>query len=126
MITVLCGIISNAEGEIFIARRKPGKSMAGKWEFPGGKLEPNESETDCLQRELLEELGMRVEVGEFLGENVHAYPSFTIRLLAYRCRFISASYELSDHDQYAWVKQEELLTYELAEADVPLVNFISA
>jgi 8-oxo-dGTP diphosphatase len=124
MITVLCGIIVNSEGEIFIARRKPGKSLAGKWEFPGGKLEEGEREAECLKRELLEELGMEVEAGECLGENVHHYPTFSIRLIAYRCRFVSASYQLTDHDQYAWVKKEELPNYDLAEADVPLVNLI--
>jgi 8-oxo-dGTP diphosphatase len=123
MITVLCGIIVNTEGEIFIARRKPGKSFAGKWEFPGGKLEEGESESDCLKRELLEELGMQVQVGERLGENVHHYPTFSIRLIAYHCRFVSASYQLTDHDLYAWVKEEEFVNYDLAEADVPLVDF---
>ena len=63
MITVICGVIENHEGNISIARRKPGKSMAGKWEFPGGKLEPNESKQECLKRELSEELGMKVQAG---------------------------------------------------------------
>jgi 8-oxo-dGTP diphosphatase len=124
MITVLCGIIVNSEDEIFIARRNPGKSLAGRWEFPGGKLEEGESEAECLKRELLEELGMQVEVGERLGENVHDYPTFSIRLIAYRCQFISASYQLSDHDEYAWVEKGELPIYDLAEADVPFVKII--
>jgi 8-oxo-dGTP diphosphatase len=124
MISVLCGIIVNPEGEIFIARRKPGKSLAGKWEFPGGKLEEGESESDCLKRELLEELGMEVEVGKRLGENVHHYPTFSIRLIAYRCSCISASYQLTDHDEYTWVKKDELVNYNLAEADVPLVEMV--
>jgi 8-oxo-dGTP diphosphatase len=124
MITVLCGIITNSEGKIFIARRKPGKSLPGKWEFPGGKLEEGEREADCLKRELLEELGMEVEIGERLGENVHRYPTFDIRLIAYRSNFFSASYQLTDHDDYAWVEKGELHNYDLAEADVPLVKLI--
>ncbi len=124
MITVLCGIISNSDGKIFIARRKPGKSMAGKWEFPGGKLEEGESEESCLKRELLEELGMKVEVREKLGHNEHQYPTFSIRLIAYQCTFVEASYELTDHDTYEWVKKEELMSYDLAEADVPLISLV--
>jgi 8-oxo-dGTP diphosphatase len=124
MITVLCGIITNYEGKIFLARRKPGKSMAGKWEFPGGKLEEGESESECLKRELLEELGMEVIVHERVGENVHQYPSFQIRLIAYRCELVSATYELTDHDAYVWVQPEEIGQYDLAEADVPLMLYI--
>ena len=124
MINVLCGIIQNQEGKIFIARRKPGKSMASKWEFPGGKLEEGETEQACLQRELLEELGMKVKVGEKLGVNEHHYPTFSIRLIAYQCEFISATYVLTDHDAYAWVDLKELSSYELAEADIPLLDFL--
>ena len=122
MITVLCGIIYNTSGEVFLARRREGKSQAGKWEFPGGKLEAGESEAACLQRELLEELGMEVEVQERLGENVHDYVEVQIRLIAYRCKFIQATYVLTDHDEYAWVKPEEILKYDLAEADVAFLT----
>lgn len=124
MINVLCGIISNLEGQIFIARRKSGKSFSGKWEFPGGKLEQGESEQECLQRELLEELGMHVQVGERFGENEHHYENISIRLIAYRCSFISATYELTDHDAYEWVKPEEMKQFDLAEADVPFLELI--
>tara|TARA_B110000908_G_C10190560_1_gene420255 strand:- start:643 stop:1020 length:378 start_codon:yes stop_codon:yes gene_type:complete len=124
MIQVLCGIISNSEGKIFIARRKEGKSMAGKWEFPGGKLEEDETEQDCLKRELREELDMEVEVGEKLGVNEHHYKNFSIRLIAYQCEFISATYELTDHDTYEWVPKKELNNYDLAEADIPLIKQI--
>ncbi|MGB1518467.1 MAG: NUDIX domain-containing protein, partial [Crocinitomicaceae bacterium] len=64
IITVICGIITNAEGKIFIARRKKDKSLGGKWEFPGGKIEKDETQEECLQRELNEELNMQVKVGE--------------------------------------------------------------
>lgn len=124
MINVLCGIITDPDGKVFIARRRQGKSMAGKWEFPGGKLEPNETEQACLQRELLEELGMQVNVGAKLGENEHHYENFSIRLIAYKCEFISATYELTDHDAYHWVTKEQLLQYNMAEADIPFISLI--
>lgn len=124
LIVVLCGIISNSKGEIFIARRKEGKSMAGKWEFPGGKLEAGESEQECLKRELQEELGMKVEVGMRLGENEHHYESISIKLIAYQCTFVSATYSLTDHDRYTWLNKEEIKKYDLAEADKPLLKLI--
>ncbi len=124
IITVICGIIKNAEGKMFIARRKQDKSLGGKWEFPGGKIEKDETREECLQRELNEEFNMQVKVGEKLGENEHHYENFSIRLIAYNCEFISATYELIDHDAFEWVSKESLKNYELAEADIPLINLI--
>ena len=121
IITVICGIITNADGKIFIARRKKDKSLGGKWEFPGGKIEKDETQEECLQRELNEEFNMQVKVGEKLGENEHNYENFSIRLIAYNCEFISATYELMDHDAFEWVSKESLTNYELAEADIPFV-----
>ena len=124
MIDVVCGIIYNTDGHVFIARRRAGKTMAGKWEFPGGKLEVGEPGRTALQRELKEEIGMEVSNIVFLGVNEHRYGSFTIRLIAYRCDFISATFMLTDHDAYEWVKPEELKNFNLAEADVPLVDLL--
>ena len=70
MIKVVCGIIYK-DRKIFIARRKPHKSMGGLWEFPGGKIEEGEEYADSLKRELQEELEMQVEVNDFLMENIH-------------------------------------------------------
>jgi 8-oxo-dGTP diphosphatase len=121
MITVLCGIIVNEDGKVFIARRAAHKAMAGQWEFPGGKREEGEKEENCLGRELMEELGMRVRIVKRLGEHTHAYENFTIHLIAWQCSYVSASYYLSDHDRYAWVKPEELSEYPMTEADLPFV-----
>ncbi|MBD0831298.1 (deoxy)nucleoside triphosphate pyrophosphohydrolase [Aestuariibaculum sediminum] len=98
--------------------------MAGKWEFPGGNIEKNESEIEALKRELREELGMFVNVQEKIGSNIHNYDDFTINLIAYRCEFKSASFKLTDHDQYNWVEPKNLSKYDLAKADIPIVNLI--
>ncbi|WP_282122171.1 (deoxy)nucleoside triphosphate pyrophosphohydrolase [Algibacter mikhailovii] len=121
MIQVVCGIIYRAD-KIFIARRKEGKSMAGKWEFPGGKVESDESEEMALKRELLEELGMMATVKNKLGSNVHDYGEFSINLVAYKCDFINASFQLTDHDTFEWVVPGDLLNYDLTAADIPLVE----
>jgi 8-oxo-dGTP diphosphatase len=124
MIEVVCGVIYNEHGQILICRRAKHKSLAGYWEFPGGKIETDELPEQSLSRELLEELGMEVSVQDFLTEVLHKYEDFAIKLLAYRCAFISASYILSDHDQYDWVYPQELVNFELAAADVPIVELL--
>lgn len=98
--------------------------MAGKWEFPGGKVEPNETEEHALIRELLEEFGTTVSIGDRLGENIHRYDSFRIRLIAYRCTTDRTNFELTDHDQIQWVSKEEAVQFDLAEADIPLLDLI--
>lgn len=125
-ITVICGLIRNHHKQVFLARRAPHKEHAGFWEFPGGKLEPGELHEACLKRELLEELDMTVEVGPRAGDTHHAFENFSIHLIAYHCSFISASYQLSDHDQYAWVPAHQLLDYHLAASDVVLAQLLSA
>ena len=123
MIKVVCGIIYKGES-ILIAKRRNGKSLAGKWEFPGGKVENDETEKEALKRELLEELGMNLAIHSRLGTNIYDYGDFKINLVAYKCQFIAATFTLTDHDKVAWVKKEDLLNYDLAEADVPLLDFI--
>lgn len=120
-IKVVCGIIYQ-DNRIFICRRNADKSLGGYWEFPGGKVEPGEGETDCLVRELQEELGMEVVVGDHFKTVDHSYDETTIELSAYVCTFVSATYELIDHDAYEWVDKGALLEYKLAPADVPIAQ----
>jgi 8-oxo-dGTP diphosphatase len=109
------------DGKILIAKRKPGDRLAGKWEFPGGKIEPGETPEECLRRELREELGVETEVGEFLGAFVHKYEDFTIELLAYRVARISGEYRLHDHEAIDWIAPSEADAYDFAAADLPIV-----
>lgn len=124
-IKVVCGNIYH-QNKIFIARRKEGKGFAGKWEFPGGKVEDGESEQDALKRELLEELGMKVTVGVNLGSNTHQYQTFAVRLIAYTCDFIEASYIMTDHDEYKWVETKNLNEFDFTDADIPLIDLINS
>jgi 8-oxo-dGTP diphosphatase len=126
MIEVVCGVIYNEHGQVLICRRAQHKSLSGYWEFPGGKMEPNELPEQSLSRELLEELGMEVLVQDFLAEVMHKYEDFAIKLVAYRCAFISATYILSDHDRYTWVFPQELVNFELATADIPIAEQLYA
>jgi 8-oxo-dGTP diphosphatase len=121
MITVTAALIQK-DNKILITRRSPGKHLAGLWEFPGGKLENGETEQECLSRELEEELGIKVKVGEFFMENTHDYGTKSILLKAYFCKQLTDSITLNDHDMIAWVTKKELQNYEFAPADVPFIK----
>lgn len=109
-------------GKVLIARRRPGVSQAGLWEFPGGKVRTGETPEQCLRREIQEELGVQIAVGSFFGESVHAYEAETIRLLAYRISVKNGEICLNDHAELAWVAMADLGGYRFCAADVPLVQ----
>lgn len=115
-------IIENENGQILIARRKKGKAQEGLWEFPGGKIEHNETVEECLKRELLEEMNIEIEPYEPFGVNDHSYGDLRIRLFAFKARFMGGEMMLVDHDQYQWVDSKELKAYEFAPADLKFVK----
>lgn len=121
MKTVTAGIMVE-KGSIFIAKRKLGFRFAHKWEFPGGKMEQGETPEACLKREMEEEFGIDVSIGEFLGESFHQYDHGGIRLLAYRVYWVGGEMELRDHDEYRWVLPAELGEFDFTAADLPFVE----
>ncbi len=108
-------------GEVLIFRRGPGMSGAGHWEFPGGKVENGEDEVSALKREILEEIGIIIEVESHIGENIHQYPGKKIRLVFYWAKAPPEPFQLAEHDAYCWVKPKELDLTLLSEADRPIV-----
>ncbi len=108
------------DGRILIARRGKGSHLEGKWEFPGGKIEPGESPEECLRRELREEFGVEAEVGEFICASPHDYGHVAIELLAYRVDRVEGDFRLNSHAEIAWVRPEEMSAYDFAEADRPI------
>lgn len=126
IILVVAGVILRDHNEIFIARRASNKHLAGYWEFPGGKVEDNEQEKDCLNRELLEELGINVKVKDFFMLNQHQYGDKKIVLKSYFCELEEPdSFVLNDHDKVEWVKVKDLLKYKLAPADIPIAKALN-
>lgn len=123
MIDVVCGIIFK-DDLVLLARRKKGKTLEGFWEFPGGKLEKNETEASALKRELKEELGLEIYDIEFIDVNEHSYDTFKIRLIAYRCKAFSSPIRLTDHDKFEWVDKKDLSKYKIAAADKPFIKMI--
>ncbi len=112
-------------GRILIARRADHGHINGKWEFPGGKLEPGETPEQCLARELFEEFGIRATVGPLIAENCHDYGEKAIRLLVFRITRIRGDFVPVEHDAIEWVRPAELLSYDLAPADIPVAKLLS-
>ena len=114
--------IIERDGRFLIARRRLGKHLEGKWEFPGGKLEAGESYEECLRRELAEEFEIDAEVRGPVGEVMHDYGTVTVNMRGYRVDYRSGEMRLHDHDKIAWVLPKEFAAYDLAEADIPLAE----
>jgi 8-oxo-dGTP diphosphatase len=124
MVRVVAAVVMDA-GQVMIARRQARLRMGGLWEFPGGKVEPGESDEIALVRELQEELNLVVAVHEFLGESIHDDGRGPLTLVAYRCTIESGQMTLNDHDAVRFVPPDEFGEYEFAPADVPLLAAIS-
>ncbi|MGD9581549.1 MAG: (deoxy)nucleoside triphosphate pyrophosphohydrolase [Vampirovibrionia bacterium] len=116
--------IIEKDAKILIARRKKGDKMQYKWEFPGGKIKQNESPEACLKRELFEEFAIYVCVKEYVCSSNYVYPHIAIELMAYRVEYISGEFKLTDHDLIEWLTPDQLLNYDLAEADIPVAKTI--
>jgi 8-oxo-dGTP diphosphatase len=122
-IDVVAGVIRR-DGLLLIAQRMPGDTLAGYWEFPGGKVEKDEDLVTALKRELLEELGVTVEVGAELQRGVHAYPDRDVRLYFYDATIISGEPRPIEAADLRWIKPAELMDYQFPEADLPLLKLL--
>jgi 8-oxo-dGTP diphosphatase len=104
-----------------VTRRLEGTHLAGTWEFPGGKLEPGESDAECLARELDEELGVEITIGPLVHATRHAYPGRTVELRFYRCEIIGEPMPMLGQ-QMQWIPRDELHTLEFPPADAELIR----
>jgi len=123
MIKVAAAFLIHDE-KVFIARRAPSHPLAGKWEFPGGKVEAGESVRACLARELAEEFGIKVAVGAFAAEAIHRREKKTFHILVHRTFWLAGDIVPVDHDRWAWAGPDELLEYDLLPADVELARHL--
>lgn len=119
-VPVTAALIEN-DGRILIGKRKRGR-FAGRWEFPGGKVEEGEAPEECLKRELYEELGVAARVGELFLSTVHAYHHVTIELLTYKAEILSGEIVLRDHTEIRWVPVPDLPGYDFPEADKAVIE----
>ncbi len=118
---VLAAIVER-EDRILIAKRKKGDRFEGLWEFPGGKLDPGETPEEGLKREMREEFGVDVQVGDFLVSVAYRSPVLSIELLAFGIRQVHGSFRLLDHAAIRWASLAELENSSLTEPDVLLLQ----
>ena len=126
VLVAACALI-DPDGRILLAQRPPGRSMAGLWEFPGGKVEAGERPEDTLIRELEEELGIVVKEACLapLTFASHSYPDFHLLMPLYVCRRWEGTVVPQEGQQLAWVRPNRLRDYEMPQADIPLISHLT-
>ena len=120
-IPVTCAIIIHQE-KVLAACRGESMDLPGKWEFPGGKVDVDESPEQCLIREIREELNMDIKILVELPSVTHVYPSKTIRLIPFTAVWTQGEIRLFEHAEIRWLGKNELLSLDWASADLPIVH----
>ncbi len=115
-------VIWNDQGQILIARRRPEGPMGGLWEFPGGKIEPGETIEECIKREISEELGIEIEVGEHLIAVDHTYNHLRVTLRVHHCRCLQGIPQPIECDEVRWVSLHELEQFAFPKANANIIK----
>jgi mutator protein MutT len=124
VIAVVAAVISSDQ-RFLVTRRQPGVHLAGLWEFPGGKIDPDESHSVALKREIREELGTEVDVGELIYQTRHVYSERTVELYFYRCSINGDPQPLLGQEM-RWVRRHELKSLGFPPADAELIERLAA
>lgn len=123
MLRVTAAIIER-KGKVLICRRPHNKQMGGLWEFPGGKIETEETPEACLKRELNEELGIDAEIGEHICSSSKSSINNQIELIAYRVSYPEGNFELHAHEDAKWIDISEYADYNFAPADISVIDYL--
>ena len=121
-INVVCAVLEDTDGKIFVARRPEGKTLAGGWEFPGGKIEKNELPEQALHREIKEELEVDIELGAALSTSTYDYDFGTVALTPFRARIVRGVINLTEHPEGRWVPLKKLPHLNWVPADIPIMQ----
>jgi 8-oxo-dGTP diphosphatase len=121
MIDVTCAIILN-NNKILVTQRSEKMNLPLKWEFPGGKVEKNETEENCLLREIREELNLEIEILKRLESQCFNYETISIRLIPFVAKFKNGEIVLTEHKSFKWLDKEELKNLDWAAADIPVLE----
>ena len=123
MISVTCAIIKR--GETFLAaQRSQDTHLAGKWEFPGGKVDEGETAEACIAREIREELGVEIQPTRRLSDSIHDYGDKQIRLIPFECDLVKGEPVAHEHASVGWFTPNDLRTLSWCEADLPILDQI--
>ncbi len=121
VVDVACAIILK-DHKILVAQRSDSMTLPLKWEFPGGKVNLNESEEECLQRELKEELNITVKIKRRLDNVMHDYGNFIINLIPFIVVYEDGNLQLTEHLDAKWFSRDELFNLDWAPADIHVLN----
>ena len=110
------------DGKVLIAQREAGSHMEFRWEFPGGKLEPDEAPEECIVREIKEELDLDIEVIDIYKVVKFEYKEKDILLLCYLCRILKGEGKPLECKDFRWVTKDELENFDFVPADLPIVE----
>jgi 8-oxo-dGTP diphosphatase len=122
MLTVVCAIIFKNDGRILITQRSARMKMPLKWEFPGGKVEKGEDGERAIIREIKEELDLDIKILKTHIPYEHNYPGFTLFMMPYEAEIIGGDLFLKEHRTYAWVRPNELPSFDFSEGDLEIVR----
>ena len=112
------------DNKYFIAQRNRNKHLGLKWEFPGGKVEKNETFENALKREIKEELNIDILIKNKLGEENYKDKKINVKLHYFFCSFIKGDIKLIEHEDSAWVNKNQLKYYDFAEGDSDIISLL--
>ncbi|MGB8692993.1 MAG: 8-oxo-dGTP diphosphatase MutT [Steroidobacteraceae bacterium] len=123
-IRVAAAVLRDSQGRVLVCQRPAGKTLAGLWEFPGGKLEPGEAAEAALRRELFEELGIEVRSCRPLMQLQHEYPERHVELLVWLIEHYDGEARGLEGQALRWVHVQELPALDLLPADLPIIDYL--
>ena len=120
-ILVTCAIIQ-FDDKVLAVQRSKNMKLPLKWEFAGGKIEEGETEVECIKREILEELNIKIEIKGKLTPVTHEYPDFKIKLIPFTAEYVTGKLKLKEHSDFVLVNKRKLINLDWAEADIPILK----